>query len=291
MVIRINGVIGYEITSKDFTEKLDGMSGDVQIEINSPGGLVYDGINIANAMKNYDRGKIHINVSGESSSIASYFMLFGDTLSIEANSSVFLHNPLNLAIGDYQVMYENADMLKRLASVMAKAYAAKTGLPVDEIQTMMDKETYFIGRDQLKVWGNVVGEQDQENEEIQAKARMSVMAMREKIKSQNVDKEQLSALKTMVCALAGEKPPKTVVSNNVVTQNNPIGGKKMDLNELQTQHPDVYAQAIQAGAKLERERVQAHMEFMDVAPQTAAKAIEDGEGFTVALQAIVQQFR
>lgn len=278
--LKINGVIGYEISSKDFNAELDKCTGDVDIEINSPGGYVYDGISIFNAIKNYDKGNTKCIVSGESCSMSSIIMLAGNKLEIEANSSVMIHNPSNFAWGDYQVMRDNADTLEKTAIMMAKIYESKTDYTRDEIQALMDKQTYFIGSDELKAWGTVIGEQNQDDEDIEARAKTSFMAMCDKLKSQNIDAENFKALKMLVNTTKSENKP----ANKVVK--NPQGKEKiMDLKELKQDHPDVYAQALALGAQNERERVEAHLEFMDVAPETAVKAIKEGIGFTQSITA------
>lgn len=52
MAFKIKGVIGVDIDGDDFAERLSRVSGDVEFEINSPGGSVFHGIRIFNAIKN-----------------------------------------------------------------------------------------------------------------------------------------------------------------------------------------------------------------------------------------------
>lgn len=68
------------------------------------------------------------------------------------------------------------------------------------------------------------------------------------------------------------------------------GGKSMDLKTLMTDHPDLYAAAKKAGADEERDRVFAHLKLGEAsgAIETAIKAIRDGSGLTLSLQAEYQ---
>ena len=61
----------------------------------------------------------------------------------------------------------------------------------------------------------------------------------------------------------------------------------MDLNQLQTQHPKVFAAAIQKGADQERDRVIAHLTMGEASGdnKTATAAIKDGSELTNSLQA------
>ena len=76
--------------------------------------------------------------------------------------------------------------------------------------------------------------------------------------------------------------PKDVQSN--VIENPIMEGKIMDLNELKQDHANVYDQAVEVGVKQERERVASHLEQIDVAPDVAIKAIQEGTEFTSLMQ-------
>ena len=64
-------------------------------------------------------------------------------------------------------------------------------------------------------------------------------------------------------------------------------GKKMDLNELKTAHPEVYAAAVNEGVAKERDRVGAHLTLgtQSGAMETAVNAVKDGSELTATLQA------
>lgn len=65
------------------------------------------------------------------------------------------------------------------------------------------------------------------------------------------------------------------------------GDRKMDLNTLKAQHPDVYAAAVQEGTTQERDRVSAHLIMGEMSGDmaTATQAITDGEQMTAKLNA------
>ena len=53
-VISLSGVVGYDITADNIREQLKEANGeDVIFEINSPGGDVFDGIEIYNIIRGY----------------------------------------------------------------------------------------------------------------------------------------------------------------------------------------------------------------------------------------------
>lgn len=68
---------------------------------------------------------------------------------------------------------------------------------------------------------------------------------------------------------------------------NQLEASKMDLNQLQAQHPETFAAAVQQGATEERDRVSAHLMMGESSGdmKTASAAIKDGSGMTATLQA------
>lgn len=68
----------------------------INVRINSPGGSVFDGMAIYNALTRHP-GTVNTYVDGIAASIASVIMLAGKTISIADNAMVMIHNPSGLA--------------------------------------------------------------------------------------------------------------------------------------------------------------------------------------------------
>ena len=66
-----------------------------------------------------------------------------------------------------------------------------------------------------------------------------------------------------------------------------IGGSRMDLHQLKSEHPEVYREAVAMGTKAERDRVQAHLLAVgdDGDLKVAHKAILEGEAYTDLIKA------
>ena len=60
------------ITAKSIMSQLADMTGDVTVRISSGGGDVYAGIDIMNALKNYDGGEVTVIVESLAASAASF---------------------------------------------------------------------------------------------------------------------------------------------------------------------------------------------------------------------------
>ena len=149
--IRIYDVIGWPfIEAEDFLQALDEIKTDnVNLRINSPGGDVFDGTAIYNAIKVHP-ATFSASIEGLAASMASIIPLAADTISIADNAWYMIHNPWTFMLGDYHDLRKEADLLERMAGVMANTYAQKTGEKSDKIIGWMDDETWFTGEDAVK---------------------------------------------------------------------------------------------------------------------------------------------
>ena len=281
--IRISGEIGWTVTTADIISQLDSAKGqDLEIDIASPGGSVFDGVEIFNAIRDFKRNnpgsQIIVTIKGLAASMASYIAMVpaADMVVAEDNAVFMIHNPWNLAIGDYREMMKNAEFLQGLAELMGKAYVQKTGKTADEIAQMMDAETWLFG-EELKAAGFVDDMQPAEDQTDNADSAAAIAAAQlrfHEMQDHAKERDELSEKPEKVAAVMRQvtggtpktEPPKTTNANAGVagTQNNTPaptgkGRKAMDLEQLQAEHPEVYAQAVAAGAKKEKERVAALM--------------------------------
>ncbi len=281
MAIKIKGVIGCDVIGSEFADRLSKLSGDIEFEIDSPGGSVFHGISIFNAIKNYDRGKCRMHVVGDCSSMAAYIMLAGDgPVDFEPNAIVVLHNPWSIAVGDYRAMQKEGQVLEQMASLYAKEFVKKGLFEEKEIRSIMDEETWFIGAEKLKRLGNVLdGENSDSDSQEEQSQEIQIAALREKMSEA---KARLKALKTdsdeleKIAALVSRPDFKAEVINNG-SKEKTKGETKMNLNELKSQNPSVYAEAKKDGVAEEQKRVASLMKFIDIDKQAVIDAIQGGK--------------
>lgn len=137
---------GDGLTSKRFADDLKAL-GDVSeivVRINSPGGAVFDGIAIYNALRAH-KATVEVLVEGLAASAASAIAMAGDTIRMGVGAQMMIHNPWTFALGDADDMRATADMLDQIAEGLVEIYQARTGLPKDEIRELLNAETWFTG--------------------------------------------------------------------------------------------------------------------------------------------------
>lgn len=149
--IGIYSVIGEDFwTGEGFTAKklagiLRGMgSRDVTLNINSPGGDVFEGLAIYNTLRDHP-GKVTARIIGLAASAASFIAMAADEIQIGKAASMMIHNTQSVAVGDRHDMRETADWMEQFDDMLAAIYAERTDKDKKKIAKMLDAETWLIG--------------------------------------------------------------------------------------------------------------------------------------------------
>lgn len=136
---------GEGISAKDFVREINALKVDViHLHINSPGGNVFDGSTMYNALRQH-KGRVVVHVDGLAASAASLLAMSGDEIQISGNAFFMIHNPWTIAAGDAAAFRKAAGELDLLSEVYAKTYAGRTGRKssYEEIVRLMDSETWM----------------------------------------------------------------------------------------------------------------------------------------------------
>lgn len=124
---------------------------NINVRINSPGGNVFDGAAIYNALKRHP-AKVTTYVDGVAASIASVIALAGDDVVIASNAMFMIHNPWTWLAGDAKELRKQADILDQVGETLINTYADRTKKDRDYIRKAMDEETWFTA-DEAVAWG------------------------------------------------------------------------------------------------------------------------------------------
>ena len=152
--IPIIGEIGWDVTAEGINAQLAKAEGkDVVFEIASPGGSVYEGIEIFNAIRNY-KGETTAKIVGMAASMASYIPLATNKVLAEDNAVYMIHNAWTIAMGDSEELKAESEVLESINETIALAYVTKTGKKEKDILQMMSDETWLFG-DEIKKEGFV----------------------------------------------------------------------------------------------------------------------------------------
>lgn len=151
----MNEVLLYQaIVSTDaqpFIQQLDSMDAGepVKVRINSPGGDVFAGVAIFNALSKVQ--DVEIYIEGLAASIASFIALAGKKIYMASNALIMIHKPNSHDGGNADDLRERADLLDKIESQLIKAYTKKTGIPEKQLQEMFSQETWLTADEALKL--------------------------------------------------------------------------------------------------------------------------------------------
>lgn len=125
---------------KDITNHLPENGEEIELIINSPGGIVDAGSEIYTALREYD-GEVTAKVVGMAASAASVVIMAAKKVRISPTARIMIHNGQRFAQGDHRDMESAAEAIISANKAIRNAYLAKTNLSEQELTELMDKET------------------------------------------------------------------------------------------------------------------------------------------------------
>lgn len=121
----------------------------LEIEINSPGGSVFDGYTIYNEIKSLrERGvEVTATITGMAASMASVIAMACNTIRIVPHGRMMIHEASNIVAGNADRLRKEADLLDGISSDIAQIYADRTGKDIEDVRAMMKRETWMPAKD------------------------------------------------------------------------------------------------------------------------------------------------
>lgn len=143
-VIRIYDEIWWlGVNAEDLVNELDAVTApEIEVQINSPGGGVFDGIAIYNALRNHP-ATVTTRVDALAASIASVVAQAGDKRVMQPSAQMMIHNAHGLVVGDNRDHQDMADLLKQQDGVIAGIYAARSGKDAAGFRDLMNAGTWL----------------------------------------------------------------------------------------------------------------------------------------------------
>ena len=134
---------GEGLTAKQFVTDLAALEVDhIALHINSPGGSVFDGQAIYNALERHP-ATVTSYIDGVAASIASVIALAGDHVEMAENALFMIHDPHGFAMGTAAEMRQMAGILDKVGDTILGVYERKTDINREKIAADMAAETWF----------------------------------------------------------------------------------------------------------------------------------------------------
>ncbi len=147
--IRIYDEIGFwGTTAADFANQIGGLAPGtiINLRINSPGGEVYDGIAILNAIRRHE-GTVNVYIDGLAASSASWIAMGGDRIVMGRNTEMMIHEAQGLVMGAASDMAAMAAQLEKISENIASIYAGRAGGTIESWRAAMKAETWYSAQE------------------------------------------------------------------------------------------------------------------------------------------------
>lgn len=146
--VRIYDAIGwYAVSADDVVEQLAKIKAStIHLRINSPGGDVFDGIAMYNALVRHP-ARVVTHVDGVAASAASIIALAGDEVLMAEGSYAMVHSAWSLAMGNARDMRKVAELLEGIDASLAGIYSRQMDITPEEAMQLMVDETWLNAED------------------------------------------------------------------------------------------------------------------------------------------------
>lgn len=118
----------------------------ITVRINSPGGDVFDGTAIFNALANHT-ARVVTRVEGLAASMGSVLAMAGKEVQAYQNTMLMIHDPWVLAMGNHYDLREIADLLEKIGGNLLDIYVGKTKTGKREMKQMMAATTWMTAKE------------------------------------------------------------------------------------------------------------------------------------------------
>jgi ATP-dependent protease ClpP protease subunit len=143
----------------------------IRVRLNSPGGSVFQGIAIHNALLRHP-ATIEVSVDALAASIASVIAMAGRRIIMQPGSTMMIHDPHMIVLGDADDMRKGAEVLDKMKDNLIDIYARRTKLSRAKLSTLMTAETWMGADDAVKQgFATTTGDSTQSQQSVAAKLR------------------------------------------------------------------------------------------------------------------------
>lgn len=119
---------------------------DILVRLNTPGGDVFDGMAIFNALANH-KGKVTIRIEALAASMGSVLAMAGKEIQAYSNTMMMIHDPWIYTAGNQYELREMADLLEKISGQMLDVYAGRSKVGKREMKEIMKAETWYTAKE------------------------------------------------------------------------------------------------------------------------------------------------
>lgn len=219
----------FGLRAKDLVKEINDLDVDeIEVRLNSPGGQVWDGIAIMNALRAH-RATVEVHVDGLAASIASVIAMSGDRIIMSRGAQMMIHCGSTITWGNAADLRKDAAVLDKIDANIAGIYSARAGGDQADWLALMEAETWYNAAEAVDAHladeaedGDIGADDEDADEDVAARFDLSIyhhagrsnapapLSARDIAHARaTYSAEGFSALMRMATAVANHKPPAT----------------------------------------------------------------------------------
>jgi ATP-dependent Clp endopeptidase proteolytic subunit ClpP len=137
-------------TASEFVAEIKAVTAsNIVLHVNSPGGDVFDGMAIMNAIRNHP-ATVRAEVDGVAASAASFIIQGADRIIMQPGSQLMIHDAQGIAYGNAADLRELADELDRCSDDIAGIYASRAGGTKEAWRKKMLATTWYSAEEAVE---------------------------------------------------------------------------------------------------------------------------------------------
>ena len=140
-----------DVSAFSFKNELDALGeiSELNVHINSLGGSTYQALAIYNLLKQ-NKANINVYIDGIAASAASIIAMAGNKVYMPKTAMMMIHNCWTWLEGNAKELRKTADDMDKLAVAYKAAYMSKIKIKEEELDKLLDEETYLTAEECLE---------------------------------------------------------------------------------------------------------------------------------------------
>lgn len=254
----------------------------LNIYIDSPGGYLDEAMTIMTEISNHKATQKNAYIM-ECASAATLATLPCNRVFVYEGGEIMIHNPRSSVSGTPKDIISYGEGLQKRATSIAEMYAKRMGKSVEDVQAMMDAETWMTPQEAVDNGFAheiipIVADSGVTMYAGDSEARMAAMdkmfGYTKRPKRENVCR--MAKAQTSAHFSGNNAPPSGALSN--IDEGKEDEQMPTTIEELMKEAPDLYNQVMRKGAQTERDRLMALDDMAaKVSGETSAQMIRDAK--------------
>lgn len=131
------------VSAESFVKEFASIKAEtIHLRVNSPGGSVFGGRSMEQAIRQHS-AKVIAHVDGLAASAASFVIMAADEIRMVPGAFLMIHKAWSIAMGNADEFRKNAELLDQIDTSLANTYSRRTGIDASEITDMLAAETWL----------------------------------------------------------------------------------------------------------------------------------------------------